>query len=93
VTAQFLASASRHQAGVRVVRVTAKECTNLNLYPKPSPDPDQPPGHLVIPEMLYLKDNAKNKLQRQIIKDRAQQLAQIASKNVVYVPAGMPEPS
>ena len=92
VTAEDLASLSTHAKGVRVARVLARECTSLYLSLKPAPDPPMPPGHTVIPEMIYLKRTAQTNIQVQNIKDFAQKLAQIASKNDIYTPPGMPDP-
>ena len=93
VTPENLASINTHTNGVRVVRVTAKECTDLQLSLKPDPDGTQPPGHVLIPEMTHIKKSPQNKPQRQKIKDLAQELAQIASKNEIYTPPGLPDPA
>jgi hypothetical protein len=92
VTQEDLASRSTHPKGVRVVRVRAKECISLHLSLNPTPDPDASPGHMVIPEMLFVKRSAETKIQAQNIKDLAQKLAQIATKNEVYTPPGMSDP-
>jgi len=93
VTKEELASTTKHPNGVRVARVVAKEITRLQLSLKPDPDDTQPPGHTVIPEMAFVKKGPHNKPQRQKIKDLAQELAQIASKNEIYTPPGMPDPT
>jgi len=93
VTKEYLASVNQHPSRARVARVVAKECTDLQLSLKPAPDPNEPPGHTLIPEMPFLgKKTAHNKAQKQNIKDLAQKLAQIASKNEVYTPPGMSNP-
>jgi len=92
VSKEHLASVSTHGNGVRVGRVLAKECTALSLSLKPAPDPSQPPGHLVIPEMLFIKKTPETKEQKRKIQDLAQKLAQLASNNEVYTPPGMPDP-
>ena len=93
ITAKNLASTNTHLNGVRVARLVAKQCTGLQLSVKPAPDPKDPPGHTLIPEMLFLgKKTAQNKAQKQNIKDLAQKLALIASKNEIYTPRGLPDP-
>jgi hypothetical protein len=92
VTAEDLSSMSTHPKGVRVARVLARECTSLHLSLNPAPDPHVPPGHTVIPEMVFLKRTAQTNIQAQNIKDLSQKLAQIASENDIYTPPGMPDP-
>ncbi len=92
ITSEDLASISTHHNGVRVARVIAKECTDLHLSLNPDPDDSQPPGHTVIPEMPFVRKGPHNKAQRQNIKDLAQKLAQVASKNEIYTPRGLPDP-
>jgi len=92
VTAEDLSSMSTHPKGVRVARVLARECTSLRLSLSPAPDPHVPPGHTVIPEMVFLKRTPQTNIQAQNIKDLAQKLAQIASENDIYTPPGMPAP-
>lgn len=94
VTRQHLASKSGHACGVRVARVTAKECAGLNLSVTPSPNSKQPPGHVVIPEMPFVKGKTQqHKEQRQEIKDLAHLLAQFANQRKVYVPPALPSPA
>jgi hypothetical protein len=92
VTAEDLSSMSTHRNGVRVARILAKEFTGLHVSVNPAPDPHMPPGHTVIPEMIFLKRTAHTNIQVQNIKDLAQKLAQIASRNDIYTPPGMPDP-
>jgi hypothetical protein len=92
VTAEDLAMLSLHPKGVRVARVLASECTNLHLSLNPAPHPHEPAGHTLIPEMTFVKRTAQTNIQVQNIKDLAQKLAQIASKNEIYTPPGMPDP-
>jgi hypothetical protein len=93
VSQEDLASASTHYSRVRVARVVAKECISLNLSLKPDPDVGVQPGHTLIPEMPFLgKRTAQNRTQKQYITDLAQKLAQIASKNKIYIPPGLPDP-
>ncbi len=95
VTREYLASVSGHPCGVRVARVSARKCTELHLSLKPSPNASQPAGHVVIPEMSFVMETPQTpqtKALKRKIKDLAQALAQIASKNEVYVPPGLPDP-
>jgi hypothetical protein len=92
VTPKNLASITKHVNGVRVARVTAKECTGLQLSLKPDPDISQPRGHVLVPEMAFIKKGPQNKSQREKIKDLAQELAQKATKNQIYTPPGLPDP-
>jgi hypothetical protein len=92
VTKENLASVSTHLNGVRVARVKAMVCTRLQLSLNPAPDSDGPPGHTVIPEMPFVKKTPQTKAQVQKIRDFAQSLAQIASKNEVYTPPRMSDP-
>jgi len=94
VTREYLASVNKHPMGVRVSRVRAKECTSLHVSLKPSPREDQPPGHLVIPEMPFMnKKSPQGKLRRQEIQRLALMLARIASNNEIYTPPGLPDPA
>jgi hypothetical protein len=90
VTRKYLARINRHPMGVRVGQVRVRDCMALNLTLKPTPDASQPAGHVVIPEMPFLPKSAATKVQKQHIRDLAQKLAQIASKNKIYVPTGLP---
>jgi hypothetical protein len=92
VTKERLASVSTHPNGVRVARISAQDCVGLGLSPEPSPDPGVERGHCVIPEMPFVKSNAQNKARVRQIKDFAQKLSQIASKNEIYAPPGLPDP-
>ncbi len=92
VSKEDLARMNTHSKGVHVARVIASECISLSLSLNPEPDPDGPPGHTVIPEMPFVKTGPQNKTQRQNIKDFAQKLAQIASKNKLYTPPTMSNP-
>jgi len=92
VTQEYLASVNKHPAGARVARITAKELAKLGLSLQPSPDPNGPPGHTVISEMRFTKRTAQNKAQIQKMRDIAQELAQISSKNEIYAPEGLPDP-
>jgi hypothetical protein len=92
VTKKYLASVSGYPTGVRVASVTAKDCTNLHLSLQPSPDPKGPSGHLVIPEMAFVKKTPQTKDLKRKIQDLAQKLAQIASKNEIYTPPGLVNP-
>jgi hypothetical protein len=92
VTKEQLARLSGHPHGVRVARVTVKECGSLHLSVNPSPDADEPPGHVVIPEMPFLQKAPQNKAQKQKIKALAQELALIAGQKKVYTPPGLPNP-
>lgn len=91
VTKEHLASSSTHSNGVRVAHIVAKECTSLHLSLRPAPDPHELPGHVLIPEMPYVK-TLKTKAEKRKVHDFAQQLAQIASRHKVYVPRGLPDP-
>lgn len=93
VTKEYLASVNTHPKGVRVARLIASDCIGLHLSLNPSPDPTVPPGHAVIPDMPFLKRTPQTKLQIQEIKDSAQKLAQIASKNRIYAPPGLADPT
>jgi hypothetical protein len=42
--------------------------------------------------MPFVKKTPQTKEQKRKIQDLAQQLAQIASKNDIYVPPGLPDP-
>lgn len=92
VTQEHLASKSTHVNGVRVSRVTARDCIALKLTPKPAPDPNEPRGHVVIPEMPFIKKAQRTKAEWRKILDSAQKLAQIASKNEIYTPPGLQDP-
>ena len=92
VTRDQLAKASAYTTGVRVAHLSAREFGTLNLSVKPSPNPQQPPGHVVVPEMSFVKKTAQTKDKKQRIHDLAQELAQIASRNGVYSPAGLIDP-
>jgi len=92
VTQEVLAKLSGHAHGVRVARVTVNDCRKLHLSVKPSPDPNVPPGHVVIPEMPFIKKTPQTKVQKQEVKDLAQKLTQVASKMEVYSPPGLPDP-
>lgn len=92
VTKERLARLSKHANGVRVACLTAKECTGLHLSLNPAPDPDEPAGHTLIPEMPFVKKTPQTKDLKRKIQDLAQNLAQIASKNEVYTLKGMPGP-
>jgi hypothetical protein len=90
VTRKYLAKINRHPMGVRVGQVRVRDCIGLNLTIRPTPDPSQPAGHAVIPEMPFLPKSAATKVPKQHIRDLAQKLAQIASKSEIYVPKGLP---
>jgi hypothetical protein len=92
VSQQTLVERNNHANGVRVSRLKAKDCISLGLSLRSTPDPNQAPGHVIIPEMPFLKKPPATKLQKQKIRDLAQQLAQIASKNEIYTPPGLPDP-
>ena len=92
VTRRRLASLNRHANGVRVARLAAEECVALQLSLNPAPDLSEPPGHVLVPEMAFVKRTAQTKLQVQRIKDLAQKLAQAATKNGIYSQKGMPNP-
>jgi hypothetical protein len=80
-------------AGVRVARLKARDFGALKLSIQPKPDIHLP-GHVVIPEMPFIAKTPtpENFVARSRVKDAAQKLAQIASKNKIYTPPGTPDP-
>jgi hypothetical protein len=92
VTKSYLASVNKYPSGVRVSQLKAKECISLGLSFRPSPVASQPPGHVVIPEMPFVKKSPQTKELKRKILDLAQKLAELASKKEVYSPPGLPDP-
>jgi hypothetical protein len=77
-------------AGVRVVRIPVKQLWDLGLSVEPSPDPEQPAGHVIVPGLKYVE--GRSKVDKRKIDDLSQQIARVASSNVAYVPKGMKLP-
>jgi hypothetical protein len=92
VAKEHLASVNEYPTGVRVARLSAKDFAGLGLSLNPSPNPTGPAGHTSVPEMQHLPRTPENKIRRQTIRDLAQKLAQIATKNEIYAPPGLLDP-
>lgn len=92
-TPQEVAESNRNQVGVRVVRITAKQLTELGLTAEPSPVPEQPPGHVIVPGMRYIDKKLLSDADKRRIKDTSQRLAQWASESDIYSPPGLPPPT
>lgn len=90
VTSQAVADASRHPQKARTTRITVVQLSQLELEVKADPDAKELPGHAIVPEMRYRKNQSDQERQR--TKDRSQRLAQFATKNGVYSPSGLPDP-
>jgi hypothetical protein len=90
VKSQAVADASRHPQKARVARITVVQLSELELDVKADPDASELPGHTIVPDMQYRKNQLDEERQR--TKDRSQKLAQFATKNGVYSPPGLPDP-
>lgn len=65
-----------------VARIEAAELSNLGLTIRADPQPDQPRGHCIVPELS--RDAHKNK--RAWAKDRERELAELAQSRIVWIP-------
>jgi hypothetical protein len=91
-TAQAVAKRSTHVHGVRVANISGQQLRGLDLTAEPSPNADELPGHIIVPDMRWVDRSSQTMEERRIEKDRSVKLAQFATANRVYVPAGLSEP-
>lgn len=91
VTEVQLAARSTSATGVRVARISVREILAHNLSVTPSPNLSGPAGHVVIPEMPFVKKTAQTKDRKNAIRDLAAKLSLSASRNRVYAPPGLPD--
>jgi hypothetical protein len=69
-----------------VVRILVQSLIDLGLSLIPEVDPGGPAGHCVIPELRLSEYEDKNK--KNLLKDKQEELARIASDNIVHRPPG-----
>lgn len=89
ISPEELARINTHKAGVRVGKVHVNDFHKLGLSVLSTPDPSGPPGHVSIPEMMFVKKTAQTAIQVQNIKVLALKLSRVANANGIFVPAGM----
>jgi hypothetical protein len=92
-TPKLVAEANRHPSRARVGRVSAEQLRELLLTIVAAPDNSQPAGHAIIPEMRYVVKALRSTQERDQMRDLFQKLAQFASKNPIYSPPGLADPS
>jgi|ERR1700722_18909119 len=85
-TAAAVVSAAKRPDECFVVRIPVQSLIALGLSLTPDDDPDGPPGHYVIPELRLSEYEDKNK--KNLLKDKQEELARIASDNIVHRPPG-----
>jgi hypothetical protein len=68
--------------------VTVVELISLQLKTVADPDPDQLPGHCIVPKLKYVKKLKPD--ERQWIKRTSVDLSLRATANGVYSPPGLP---
>ena len=90
VTPQEVATTCKHPASARVVRLKVSDLIALGLSVESNPQPEELPGHVIIPEMNYGAAKAKQTKRR--IDDLTQKLAALASKSIAYSPSGLTWP-
>jgi hypothetical protein len=89
---QDIVEANPHPDGVRVARVVVRQLQELGLDAQANPKADGLPGHVIVPGMRFVDKNLQTVEDRRKTKDRALKLAQFATANGVYCPAGLPDP-
>ena len=85
-----LAKESRHPNGVRVCNLTVVQLRSFQLEAVADPDPNELPGHCIVPKLKYVKKLTPE--ERQWVKKISADLALRATANGVYSPAGLPSP-
>jgi hypothetical protein len=89
---QDIAEASAHPDGVRVGRVTVRQLQELEVDAQSDPDPDELPGHVIVPGMRFVDKNLQTVEERRTTKNRSLRLARFANENGVYCPPGLSDP-
>lgn len=87
LSAKSVSKRCRHKSGASLVaKFAAYQLTGLGLSPTEKPDPDQGPGHAVIPELRYRSSQSARLRQEQ--KEITVRLAEIAGRQIVHFPPG-----
>jgi hypothetical protein len=89
-TARQVASASRHPLRARVSRITVPQLRGLGLTVECDPDDNELAGHVIVPGMKFVAKRSRDEKRK--VADLSQQLAQFATTNGIYSPAGLPDP-
>lgn len=89
-TPKRMVKRNRHPDGVRVARMHVFQLGQLNLHADPAPDDKELPGHVIVPELRYVKKQSTD--ERQNSKKLQVRLAQFATENGLYTPKKLTDP-
>jgi hypothetical protein len=84
VTPRQVAEACRHPDGALVARIKVRHLRKLGLTVQPTPNPDELPGHVIVPGLKH--DQQRSASEKRRIADLSRQLAEMASNSIAYSP-------
>ena len=87
VTPRQVAEACRHPSGALVARIKVRRLRKLGFTVQPTPDPNELPGHVIVPELKH--EQQRSASERRRIADLSRQLAELASNGIAYSPINM----